>query len=34
MRNLVLKLAVQRNTRDATRTPSRTFAATQAVFWF
>jgi hypothetical protein len=34
MRNLVLKLAVQRNTRDTTRTPSRTFVATQAVFWF
>ena len=34
MRNLVLKLAWQRNTRDTTRTPSRTFVAAQAVFWF
>ncbi len=34
MHNLVLKLAVQRNTRDTRRTPSRTFVATQAVFWF
>jgi len=34
MRNLMLKLAWQRNTRDTTRTPSRTFVAAQAVFWF
>ncbi len=34
MRNLVLKLAWQRNTRDTTRAPSRTFVAAQAAFWF
>jgi hypothetical protein len=34
MRNLLVKLAFQRNTRPGTRTTSLNFVAAQAVFWF
>jgi hypothetical protein len=34
LRNLLLKISVQRNTRDGGRVPSATLAAAQAVYWF